>query len=58
MDYCITGLEMVQQVQSATKFGLKYKVIFTDFSMPVMDGMQATRKIRAFLAERGVERVD
>jgi CheY-like chemotaxis protein len=27
-------------------------VIFTDFSMPVMDGIQATKKMRAFLRDK------
>ena len=29
--------------------GIKYKVIFTDFSMPIMDGIEATKHIRAYL---------
>ena len=29
--------------------GMSYSVIFTDFSMPIMDGIDATRKIREFL---------
>ena len=29
---------------------MKYKLIFTDFSMPVMNGITATVKIRKYLA--------
>ena len=39
----------------ATQLGLSYKVIFTDFSMPVMDGIQATKKIRQYLQDQEVE---
>ena len=30
---------------------MKYKVIFMDFSMPIMNGIEATKKIREYLTE-------
>ena len=39
VDYCISGKEMVDQVKMASRFNIQYRVIFTDFSMPVMDGI-------------------
>ena len=32
---------------------MRYSIIFTDFSMPVMDGIEATKKIRAYLDSKG-----
>ena len=31
---------------------MRYSIIFTDFSMPVMDGIEATTKIRAYLKHK------
>ena len=42
VDYCINGQEVVDQVKKAARAGIVYKIIFTDFSMPVKDGYQAT----------------
>ena len=42
VDYCITGLEALKQFKMACSLGLSYKVIFTDFNMPEMDGIEAT----------------
>ena len=30
---------------------MSYKVIFTDFSMPIMDGIESTREIRKWLEQ-------
>ena len=35
----------------STKNGFAYNLILTDFSMPVMDGIESTRRIREFLRE-------
>ena len=37
---------MVKQTYSS---GLKYKLILTDFNMPVLDGIKSTSKIRNYL---------
>ena len=39
VDFCISGEESLHQVKEAYKNKVFYKVIFTDFSMPVMDGI-------------------
>jgi len=49
IDFCITGKEAYEHVKYAYSNGISYKAIFTDFSMPIMDGIEATAKIRAFL---------
>ena len=51
IDFCFNGQEALDQVKTTTKLGQSYKVIFTDFSMPVMDGIEATSCIREFLRE-------
>ena len=51
VDLCMHGLEAVNQVKEAYTSGMSYKLIFSDFSMPVMDGLEATREIRRYLTE-------
>ena len=53
VDYCINGQEALEKVVSLTKLGQSYKIIFSDFSMPVMDGIEACKKIREFLKAGG-----
>jgi len=38
-------------VRLAYENGLRYKIIFTDFNMPEMDGIEATTKIRKYLTK-------
>ena len=45
VDYCITGQEALDKVRQALDLGIGYKLIFTDFNMPVMDGIMATENI-------------
>ena len=49
VDFCITGKEALNQVKKTYENGMRYSVILTDFSMPVMDGIEATAKIRSYL---------
>ena len=51
VDYCITGLEALKQLKQSYEAGLSYKLILTDFNMPEMDGIEATLKMRKYLAE-------
>jgi CheY-like chemotaxis protein len=55
VDFCIHGEEALNQVIRTYENGMRYRIILTDFSMPVMDGIEATTKIRKFLQERGEE---
>ena len=48
----MTGLEAVKSIEAAFALGIDYQIIFTDISMPVMDGMDATIKIRQMYSER------
>ena len=39
VDFCLNGQEALEKVQQASELGLGYKLILTDFSMPIMDGI-------------------
>ena len=32
--------------------GMEYKIILTDFSMPIMNGIEATRHMRAYMTDQ------
>ena len=49
VDFCINGLEALNHIKDAYLHGLSYKVILTDFSMPIMDGIESTRQIKTYL---------
>lgn len=51
VDFCINGQEAVDKLIESYGMGLKYSLIFTDFQMPVMDGIKATYKMRKVLLE-------
>lgn len=42
VDFCINGKEALNKLKEAIEIGLSYSLIFTDFNMPVLDGIEAT----------------
>ena len=42
VDFCITGREAVDQLKDAYLHSMSYAAVFTDFNMPIMDGIDAT----------------
>ena len=58
IDLCITGKEAVTQLKKATQEGLSYRLILTDFSMPELDGIQATKQMREYLHSMGIHNSD
>lgn len=54
VDFCISGSEAYDCVCKALDAGLSYRLILTDFNMPGMDGMEATKLIRQKMSRNGV----
>ena len=48
VDFCINGQEALTQITTSYPLGISYALIFTDFSMPVLDGIESTKRIRDF----------
>jgi CheY-like chemotaxis protein len=49
VDFCITGKEALDTVKKEYENGGSYKLILTDFMMPVMNGIVSTANIRKYL---------
>ena len=49
IDFCLNGQESLEKVIEAYEHGISYGIIFTDFSMPVLNGIDATLQIREYL---------
>ena len=54
VDFCIHGKEALETVKKIYAANMRYSLILTDFSMPVMDGIEATAKIRSYLKSKNV----
>jgi CheY-like chemotaxis protein len=50
----VDGLKAFEAYKKSTKSGPRYKYILMDISMPVMNGIQATKEIRRFEKEKGI----
>ena len=48
VDSCINGQEAVDKIVDAYDSEIRYALIFMDFSMPILDGIDATRAIKKF----------
>ena len=51
VDQAINGQDALKKVKEAE--GFQYGLIFMDCSMPIMDGYEATEKIRKYLKTNG-----
>ena len=47
----MNGEEACNLVEFAKGLNIHYKLIFTDFNMPIMNGLEATAKIRETVDE-------
>ena len=46
VDFCIDGREALNKIINKQKKEESYSIILTDFNMPNLDGIAATKKIR------------
>ena len=54
VDFCINGQEAISMAEESKKYGINYAIILTDFNMPLMDGVEATKKLRKVLGDKPV----
>ena len=52
VDFAITGKEALDTIKESYEMGITYAFVFTDFSMPVMNGIDCTRSIREHLQRK------
>ena len=52
VDICINGQDQYQKIIEAYENDISYKIIFTDFNMPIMNGIESSKQIRRFLTEK------
>ena len=52
VDFCIDGEEAIAKVVQSYEQGFQYQIIFTDFNMPKVDGIDATKMIREILKDK------
>jgi len=50
----MNGQEALDTFIESHALGMRYKIIFLDFSMPVMDGLTAAKKIREYLNQLNI----
>jgi len=58
VDLCINGQELVDTFFKSMKLGMKYSIVFLDFSMPVMDGISASKSLRQGLMDLHIPKED
>ena len=51
VDFCINGKEAIEKLIESYKMGCSYRLIFTDFQMPIMNGIDSTKRMRSFLTD-------
>ena len=56
VDFCISGKEALDQLILTYENGMSYVMVFTDFNMPVMSGIESTIHMREYLKEIPIEK--
>ena len=51
VDKCMNGKEALDKIIEAYNNDIEYSIIFMDFSMPIMNGIDSSRAIRQHLTE-------
>ena len=57
VDTCMNGKEAVEKVTDAYNHNIEFSMIFMDFSMPIMNGIESSSAIRDYLSRvKGIQR--
>jgi CheY-like chemotaxis protein len=48
----LNGQTSLEKLKESYENNQRYQIIFTDFNMPVMDGIESTKKMREYLMKK------
>ena len=54
VDMCINGQEQLTRIMESYECGFSYSIILTDFNMPIMNGIESTRRIREYFETNNI----
>jgi len=55
VEVALCGQEALQKVAESISEGTQFKLVFMDVNMPVMDGLETTKRLLALCKQLGVE---
>ena len=51
VDFFMSGQEAIEQIKQVQLIDARYQLIFTDFNMPIMNGIEMIKKMRKYFTK-------